>query len=723
MGGVRTTGTKTKMPRTIGALALSALGAITLHWPAIASGQQVYPSFREVDFFYSQQPRVFQNLWQTAQAQTIRIAVIGDSQETSPNSHGFQYLPLLNHEMWKRFGNSPETPVVGCFSYGTTPPANWLLAGVCGAPGPAATRLSAAQILPNARPRAFSTLNSSTNVTGGSRGQLTMLQHDAIDVDPSTGIPSNVSYFNTSGAVKARIFAATNPTSGEIAYQARPNALHSPSYSAAVTTTGTLALGLQSSTFAVRSGETGPLDFDGKRYLALEVFGTSDTELTDLIGLRFVNETHPEGVVIDTFSLGGYTASTFLSAHAGAGAMFAAFGFHAAILHYGANEGTSLTAAQFQSDISAVISRVRAWVGDSNFPIILISDVYQSRLSTAQMAEYDQYVGAQLSIAQADPNVMVINARRLTENIGWNATSGRSEQYLDDGIHYTALGAKSLSAATVAAMMGEIHASGCPSDSGAVSLQPGMTLVVELGGTSACTDYGQFTVAQSLTLNQPALKAGLAHGFTPAAGDQFKLLSFATLAGSFSSLTLPPLPAGLSWNTSALYTTGTISVEPTLIPPAIPAPPTISVTSGASQSFTLPQSPSVIAFTLTGSGTLAVSASSSNSGVLPDTGISISAGCGTDTLACTATLLPASGQTGSSTVSLTVADAHGQSAMATTTLQVNAAAEPGTGSGTGTGNSSNARSGGGGSVDFFSLLLLGFAILLTRLFGHRRLTG
>ena len=63
-----------------------------------------------------------------------------------------------------------------------------------------------------------------------------MLEHDAIDADPSAGIATNVSYFNISGTVKARIFAATNASSGEVGYQARPNDLHSPSYSASVTT-------------------------------------------------------------------------------------------------------------------------------------------------------------------------------------------------------------------------------------------------------------------------------------------------------------------------------------------------------------------------------------------------------------------------------------------------------------------------------------------------------
>lgn len=138
------------------------------------------------------------------------------------------------------------------------------------------------------------------------------------------------------------------------------------------------------------------------------------------------------------------------------------------------------------------------------------------------LAENVQYVGAQVALAQADSNVMVINARRLTEDLGWNPTSGQSDQFLEDGVHYTALGAKVLASAVAAAMLGEIHVSSCPSDPGAVSLQSSMTLVVELGGTSACTNYGRMSVAQALTLNHPVLRVVLTNGFVPAAGDSFQ---------------------------------------------------------------------------------------------------------------------------------------------------------------------------------------------------------
>src|SRR5919106_950213 len=134
------------MLRTVRTLVLAGLTAIGLQFPSISLGQQAFATFGEVDFFYSQDPQRFRNLWLAAQSQTMRIAVLGDSQEASPISHGFQYIPLLNYEMWKRFGNSPETPIVGCFHYGTTPPAHWLVAGRCATPGPTATRLDPAQI-------------------------------------------------------------------------------------------------------------------------------------------------------------------------------------------------------------------------------------------------------------------------------------------------------------------------------------------------------------------------------------------------------------------------------------------------------------------------------------------------------------------------------------------------------------------------------------------------
>ena len=215
---------------------------------------------------------------------------------------------------------------------------------------------------------------------------------------------------------------------------------------------------------------TSALDFGGKRYLALEVFGMSDAEVTDIVGLRFFNETHPQGIVLDTFSLGGYAALDFLGGHADAGAMFgpSAIG----------QRFSTMEPYEWAAGALAVQGRHRRghWRPQSLGELSAVpGHPHRRRLSKSLAkgaAESHQFVRAQLAIAQTDSNVMVIYARRLTDDIGWNSTSGQSGLYLEDGVHYTPLGAKVLSAAVAAAMMGEIHASGRLSDPASAACNP-----------------------------------------------------------------------------------------------------------------------------------------------------------------------------------------------------------------------------------------------------------
>ena len=79
----------------------------------------------------------------------------------------------------------------------------------------------------------------------------------------------------------------------------------------------------------------------------------------------------------------------------------------------------------------------------------------------------------------------------------------------------------------------------------------GSTDLLQIGssGTGALTAGGVLDVAQ-------------ASGFsgTFAAGESWDLLSFGSETGSFSAINLPALSASLAWNTSQLYTNGTISI-------------------------------------------------------------------------------------------------------------------------------------------------------------------
>ena len=83
---------------------------------------------------------------------------------------------------------------------------------------------------------------------------------------------------------------------------------------------------------------------------------------------------------------------------------------------------------------------------------------------------------------------------------------------------------------------------------------------MQLAGPVAGSQYDQIKVSGQLVLAGD-LDVVLLNGFQPQAGESFQLFD-GELAGTFSQLTLPALSNGLQWNTSNLYTTGTINVTP-----------------------------------------------------------------------------------------------------------------------------------------------------------------
>lgn len=121
-----------------------------------------------------------------------------------------------------------------------------------------------------------------------------------------------------------------------------------------------------------------------------------------------------------------------------------------------------------------------------------------------------------------------------------------------------------------------------------------------------------------------------------------------------------------------------------------PPAPTVTLTSGASQSVTVNAAIAPVMFTLTGTGSLVVTPNVSNV-----SGLTITSGCGTTTMTCTANMGTASSTAGTATLAITVQDAYVQTASATAT--VTETVPP--------------KSGGGG-IDRWTLLALGCFVLL-----------
>jgi hypothetical protein len=82
---------------------------------------------------------------------------------------------------------------------------------------------------------------------------------------------------------------------------------------------------------------------------------------------------------------------------------------------------------------------------------------------------------------------------------------------------------------------------------------------MELGGATAGGQYDQILATGSLALGG-TLNVALINSFSPVAGNSFDLFDWGSISGTFTTLSLPSLGSGLTWNTSQLYTTGVLSV-------------------------------------------------------------------------------------------------------------------------------------------------------------------
>jgi hypothetical protein len=75
------------------------------------------------------------------------------------------------------------------------------------------------------------------------------------------------------------------------------------------------------------------------------------------------------------------------------------------------------------------------------------------------------------------------------------------------------------------------------------------SLVVEIGGLAPGTQYDQLATTGAAAI-AGTLTATLVNGFVPVHGNTFTILTFASRTGTFATLNLPPLPAGMSWITT-----------------------------------------------------------------------------------------------------------------------------------------------------------------------------
>ena len=408
-------------------------------------------NFSQIPYTYTQSPTVFRQIFANAISQPVRVALFGDSQETSPGGAGTVYVPRVNYEMYLRYGQVSETKVMSNGSTGSgSPPADWLVSSSGSIPvqSPPTIQNVSTYVLPSMSIIGHSTKNGGININGENYGQLDVLRKDALLVAAGAGIPTTNDYFCLGATVGAELFAITYQVSGELTVRMLPTNATTNNYFATLAGTQTSAIGLESPVRAIKTWALSGIPMNGFLYQQLEVNGSENSKLTNFIGLRYISESCSQGVVVNTFSAGGYTADSVLANHGNSGPLLAAIGPHVAWLHFGANGigGVAFTAVAYQARLQQLIQFIRTAVGNPSFPVILSADIYRTGIATAdRIAQYDLYTGAAYNIARVDPNVMLLNSRRLMDDIGLNANNPAVvAAMLTDGVHYTDLGAQTL---------------------------------------------------------------------------------------------------------------------------------------------------------------------------------------------------------------------------------------------------------------------------------------
>jgi len=165
-------------------------------------------------------------------------------------------------------------------------------------------------------------------------------------------------------------------------------------------------------------------------------------------------------------------------------------------------------------------------------------------------------------------------------------------------------------------------------------------------------------------------------------------LSPSAKSGGSATITITATDA---WNRSASKTAK-----------ATYALPTAAISGASSSGFSL---------TLTGDSVLTLTATSSNTSVLPNSGISISPStCGSSTLSCTVSLSPASKANGSATVTITATDSWGGTDSAQQSVSYSYSSP----------TSGGGSSGGGGGGAFAWIDLVGLALLTASCYALRR---
>lgn len=403
----------------------------------------------------------------SSQARAVRAIVDGDSQETFSGGQGESWGMTFNYELWKRYGNSPESQASQISVTGGTPAAYWgcrVHYGSSGIAGLAATDRYPYNMNPSVNNR-YSNADS---------GALLTLQADVAQINASlTHIPRDREYISRTGLkLRALLPNLLGNQHNQMHYRCVYAATPSANYYG--TTTGQADIAVPASASASSDGFTEvaiDYNFGGTPPTSANLFTmypqvvlNSQAATRVEVGSMWFCSGNTAGITLSSMSAGGKTTAAHFFDRPNLMQWMVPFAPDIIFLATGANDeaGSHISASQHANDLADKILAYKNEFPDS--VVIVLND--PDRSGVFSQSEWDSYPEAAIAAVDMSGAGMCINRRRIMQELcDWRYGSSTFTQYVSDGVHHTVLGGRLLAEQDVEAMFGLAGLSGLPASS------------------------------------------------------------------------------------------------------------------------------------------------------------------------------------------------------------------------------------------------------------------
>lgn len=391
----------------------------------------------------------------SGRSRATRWVADDDSQGTNPGGQGLYNHPYISYFLWQRYGNIPESQIIGLIAVGGgSPPAG---IGIrTGFVNPVAAGSTALTRFPYVMEAiANSRFDNSVPTTGA----LWLLQADLLTISTSlTDIPRNVEYIKRSG-IRFHMLVPNLANQGDtIAYRCSLSATGGGAYFNSNDATGTIDITAAQVadgdwtevSIAYGFGSNLPTAANLATAYPQTICVSANANQVEF-GPAWYASADKSGISLVSWAAGGKVTTSHFSERSDWQLFGQAFDPEIYSLQCGCNDAAAgHSKATYKTNVLDKIDQVQHELPDA--VILLIPDCPISTLTAPQLAEYNTYADALYEIAQADTTgrVVFINVqRRLQEMYGWNSTNAQTGGFTSDGVHYAVAGAKMVAFETV----------------------------------------------------------------------------------------------------------------------------------------------------------------------------------------------------------------------------------------------------------------------------------